>query len=114
RCARIPAGADVAGIREGAMLVGAEEEAADLAARAAAVAEAADDKLLAQRALDLQPGVAALRDVRRVGPLDDDPFELHLLGRLEHLRRRRGERLAEADAVALLAREQRREQRAAR
>ena len=55
----------------------AEQQAADLAARAVAIGEAADHELLAQRALELQPGLAALRHVGRVGALDDDAFELH-------------------------------------
>ena len=102
RGARVPAGADVAGVGQHALLVRAEEQAADLAARAVAVGEAADHELLAQRALQLEPGLAALRHVGRVGALDDDALELHAARRLEHLRRRRRERLAEADAVARL------------
>ena len=112
--ARIPARADVARIEERALVVVAQQEAAHLGGRVGAVGEAADHQLLAQRALELQPGLGARRHVGRIATLQDDPFELHLAGGLEHLRRRGIEGLAEANALALVRVDDRAQHRAAR
>ena len=96
---RVPAGADVAGVLELARIVIAEQQAADLAARSGPVGEAADHELLARLAFQLQPGLGARRHIGRIGPLEDDAFEVHLPRRFEHACRRGVEALAEAHPV---------------
>ena len=95
---RAPSRADAAGIAQLAVLVIAQQQAADLRLRARAVGEAGDDELLADAALQLQPRLAALADVGRVLLLQDHAFETELAGRLQQLVPGRVQALAEAQA----------------
>ena len=101
----VEAAADAAGEAQvPGLVVDAEQERADAGARALRVGPAADDELLPLRALELDPGRAAARDVGRVGALADHSLEAHPAGVLQQLLRARVEVLAEADALAAAAR----------
>src|SRR5260221_11260499 len=83
----IEAGADPAGIAQfAAVVVVAEEQRAEALARAAGIAEADDDELLAIAAFDLEPAPAAARHIGRVALLGDDAFEGVGAGVLEEFR----------------------------
>jgi hypothetical protein len=68
-------------------LVDTEQQAADLCRPLAAVDIAADHELLPQLALELEPGLAAARNVGRIGPLGDHALQLQLPGRGQDGRR---------------------------
>src|SRR4051794_9983257 len=67
----VEAGADLAGVAQRAAVVVAEQQRAELGARALRSGEAADDELLALLALELQPVARAGGAVRAVGALGD-------------------------------------------
>ena len=85
---RIEAGADLAGIGELAVLERAEQKRGERLALHVGTAIAADDEFLAARAFDLEPVLAAPRDVGPVGPLRDDAFEPRRAGLRVELRPR--------------------------
>src|SRR5436309_11654505 len=69
-------GADLAGVAQPAALVVADQQRAELGARAARRRVAADDELLLGAALELQPVARAAVDVGRIGALGDQPLPL--------------------------------------
>src|SRR6185436_12524692 len=91
------AGADLAGVGEAAAVVVADEERAESDAAALGVGEAADDELLAQEALGLEPVRAAARAVGLIAPLGDDALEAALAGKGEELAAAAGDVVAVAD-----------------
>src|SRR5260221_8782125 len=100
----IEAGADPAGIAQfAAVVVVAEEQRAEALARAAGIAEADDDELLAIAAFDLEPAPAAARHIGRVALLGDDAFEGVGAGVLEEFRTARILVIAIAQDAARLA-----------
>ena len=78
----VEAGADLAGIDEAVTVVDPHVQRAEPPARALRLRPAADDELLAEVALDLQPLARASADVAAVGALGDDALQPLLGGRL--------------------------------
>src|SRR5262249_60747275 len=70
--ALVEAGADLARVAQGLVLVVADEQRAELLAAALRRGEAADDELLLGRAFPLQPVAAALAHVAAVRTLGDE------------------------------------------
>src|SRR4051812_49738229 len=70
----VEAGTDLAGVAQGAVVVVAEQERAQLGPRAARRGEAADDELLALLALELEPVARAAVGVGAAGALGDEPL----------------------------------------
>ncbi|MCY1516203.1 hypothetical protein D9M68_508230 [compost metagenome] len=105
----VPAGADAADVAQFALatlialVIETQVQPADFSLRPFPVREPADDEFLAQLALDLQPALRARGDVGRIRPLEHQAFQPEPAGRLEHLRGRRFEGLAEADPIAARA-----------
>src|SRR4051794_21523923 len=90
----VEAGPDLAGVPQGAVVVVAEQERAELGARAPGRGVAADDELLALLALELQPVPRAPVAVGAVGALSDHALPAlaarlgeHRLARLVAVRR---------------------------
>ncbi len=80
----VEAAADAAGVAQGALLVvDAEQEGAEAAARSRRVGEAADDELLAAAALGLLPGARAAAGVRAVDALGHQALQPLRAGLLE-------------------------------
>ena len=80
----VEAAADAAGVAQRALLVvDAEQEGAEAAARPGRLGEAADDELLPAAALGLEPGARAPAGVRAVGALGHQALEALQAGLLE-------------------------------
>ena len=96
------AGADAAAIAQLAVLVVADDQRPDGVAHDARKRIAHHHELLPVGAFGLDPAFGAAGNIRRIGALRHDAFELHAAGLLQHQRAVVVERLAQPDGRGLL------------
>src|SRR4030095_4982195 len=82
----VEARADLRDVDELALVVEAQMQGSEVRARSLGHRVSADDELLSEMALDLEPIPGALRRVRAVAPLGDDALQSLLAGGGEEIR----------------------------
>ena len=93
----VESSADAAGINQLlAAVVIAQQEGTKVGAAAGWLGEAADDELLALRALDLEPVEASARFISRTPAFADDPFKVQMAGLFDDFFAGALDRIAEA------------------